>query len=885
MARPPLWRRYARLFGPDPKADVTDELQFHLDSKTDDLVAQGWAPEAARAEAGRQLGNMSALQATGERLGEQMEERRRRGDYTAGLLQDLRYALRTLRRDRGFTFVTVLILAIGIAANTAVFSVVNTLLLRPLPFTDAHQLAWLTSGRDITNDSRKTAGLSAVTYTVAVFQEFQRHNHSFQSVTAYNPFFGNSEYTMTGRGEPLHVTGVMVGDNFFQTLKVQPALGRLFVEEECRKGGPPAVLLSDGFWRRRFGGDRAIVGQAIALNKQAATVIGVLPASFDFGSVFSPGFTIDVYVPAVMDEMRTWGNTLSVIGRLKPGVTVAQAQAEADVLFPQMKAAHPEWYGDYASTILGLKDHVSGRLRRALIVLWCAVGLILLIVCVNVSNLLLARAITRSKEFALRAALGAGTSRLFRQLLTESAVLAGAGAIVGLGLAFAVTAYVSRQGSIALPLLSSVTVDRTALLWTLLITSVTALLFGSVPGLRLSSGNMQETLKSSGPGMTAGRSHERLRTFMVMSQVGLACVLLISAGLLLRSFLNVLDVDLGFQPEQAAVIKIDYAAGDGARRGVVLQEILRDITSIPGIESAGIADMLPLGRNRSWGFRAKDKAYAKGDNIVALVRIVTPGYLGAMGMRLKQGRDFSWRDASNGERVVVINEAAARLHWPGQDPVGRMALTTGNRGWEPTKVIGVISDVREHSLEASADPEMYLPAWQGAPEGAELVVRTKLTPAALDSDRHENATRAKSGPACDGTSSASAYRGSGCFAAAILCTAGHLLCRAGSGAGCARNLWHCLVFRDPTKAGDRHPNGARREYVAGPKTRDRACDAVGDCRRDHRNSVVFRRRQVDCVASVCDETHRSGDIPECFRPAGRRRPGGRICPGPAGVAD
>ena len=298
-------------------------------------------------------------------------------------------------------------------------------------------------------------------------------------------------------------------------------------------------------------------------------------------------------------------------------------------------------------------------------------------------------------------------------------------------LAFAITAYVSRQGSIALPLLSSVTVDGAALLWTLLITSVTALLFGSVPGLRLSSGNMQETLKASGPGMTAGRSHERLRTFMVMSQVGLACVLLISAGLLLRSFLNVLDVDLGFQPEQAAVIKIDYEGGDGPRRGVVLQNILRNITSIPGIESAGIADMLPLGRNRSWGFRSKEKVYAKNDDATALVRIVTPGYLSAMGMRLKQGRDFSWRDAAQGNRVVIINEAAARLHWPGVDPVGRMALTVGNKGWQPTEVIGLISDVREHSLEASADPEMYLPAWQAGPEGAELVVRTKLTPASL----------------------------------------------------------------------------------------------------------------------------------------------------------
>jgi predicted permease len=298
-----------------------------------------------------------------------------------------------------------------------------------------------------------------------------------------------------------------------------------------------------------------------------------------------------------------------------------------------------------------------------------------------------------------------------------------------LGLAFAITIYLAHQGSIALPLLSSVKVDGAALGWTLLITAATALLFGFAPGLKISAGNIQDTLKDSGQGMSAGRKHERMRAVLVISEVALACVLLVGAGLLLRSFLRVLDVDLGFQPSRAAVIKVDYDDGNNpAHRGAILREMLRKIDSIPGVESAGVADMLPLGRNRSWGFKAKGKTYPTDEDLSALVRIVTPGYLSAMGMHLREGRDFTWQDAPKSPQVVILNEAAARRFWPGEDPVGRIALMNGD-----TRVVGVISDVREHSLELSANPEMYLPITQAGPEGAELVVRTKVQPEALAS--------------------------------------------------------------------------------------------------------------------------------------------------------
>ena len=640
--------------------DLDAELSSHLELAVEENIRQGMTATEARRLALIRFGGVSQAAE---------HHRETRGLPAADiLLKDLRYSLRTLWRDRGFTAVAVLILSLGIGANVAVFSVIDTILLRPLPFRDPGRLAWLAP-----NEGK--GGLSDVTYTVDAFEEYQRHNQSFQELTNFQTFYNSISYKLTGYGQPQPVFGVQVAGNFFHTLGVQPALGRLFSTDECRKNGRPVALLSQAFWSRQFAADPAILGRAINLNGQPVTVIGVLPQTFDFGSVFSPGLKVDFYVPAVMDFWRTWGNTLAVFGRLKPGVTIAQAQAESNRLFPQIRAAHPEWWQDYRSKLTGLKEYVSGKLRRSLVVLWCAVGLILLIVCVNLSNLMLARAASRSKEFAMRRALGAGRGRIVGQLLTESLVLSAAGAVLGVSIAFAVTAYLAHQGSIALPLLSSVRVDGTALAWTLLIAVSAAILFGLAPAFEISGANLQTALKDSGAGMSQGRKHERLRSALVISEVALACVLLIGAGLLLRSFLRVLDVDLGFEPSRAAAIKIDYDDhDDSARRGAILQEILSRVAVIPGIEAAGIADMLPLDRNRSWGFQAKGRVYQPGEPQGALVYIVTPGYLEAMGMRLREGRDFTWRDgAAKTEPVVIINEAAARRHWPDQDPVGRLA--------------------------------------------------------------------------------------------------------------------------------------------------------------------------------------------------------------------
>lgn len=692
--------------------DLSEELASHLDLAIEENVRRGVSPEEARRQALVRFGGVSQAQE---------QHRETRGlPWLDVLMQDLRFTFRTLRRDKGFTIIAVLILGLGIGANIAVFSVVNTILLRPLPFRNSQQLVRIL-------EKNPNSGESSMTYSADATQTFQQRNRSFELVSGYFAFTGRDNFKLTGQGQPVPATGILVAENFFQTLGVEPSMGRLFNSEEFLKHSRPVTLLSYAYWKHQFGGDRSIVGKAINLNNTPVTVVGILPQIFDFGSVFSPGAKVDLFTPYIMDDFRDDGNDLALIGRLKPGVTLGMAQSEADILFPQLyvRNTHPEYGKGYTGAVFGLKDYVSGKLRRSLIVLWCAVGLIMLIVCVNLSNLLLARAAARSKEFAMRSALGAARGRLVRQLLTESLVLSSAGALLGLAFAFTVTTYLAHQGSISLPLLNSVRVDGNALIWTVLITVAAAVLFGFAPALRMSGGNLQESLKDSGHGTSEGRSHDRMRSILVISELALACVLLVGAGLLLRSFLHVLDVDLGFQPLYAASISVDYDDGGSAdKRGAIWQEILRRTKAIPGIESAGISDNLPMSRNRSWGISAKGVDYRQGELPGTFVYIVSPGYLAAIGMHLKSGRDISWNDGPKNEKVAIINETVARRLWKGQDPVGRIAKI----GDDDVRVIGVVADVHETNAENAAGWQMYLPATQQGPEGAELVVRTKKLP-------------------------------------------------------------------------------------------------------------------------------------------------------------
>ena len=726
----PFWRRYARFFGPDPVADVKDELRFHLDAKTDDLIAQGWSPAAARREAERQFGDMGAVQHAGKKIGEKMERRKRSADHWNDGVRDVRYTFRKLRREPGFAAVSILILALAIGANVAVFSVVNTLLLRPLPFPDSHELVWIAP-------PPQGCGWSCATYSADAFEELRAQSRAYQDITGYEAFTTPDNLRLTGSGEPVPVTDIEVIGNFFQVLGLQPAMGRLFSEDEVRGGPHLVAILAGPYWRRQFNADPNIVGKAIELNGTPVTIVGVLPDRFDFGAVFSPGERVDLFTPLDLNRERNWGNIVTLLGRLKPGVTVAQALADNERVAPTMyfNTKYPQTLGRYKGQLIPvpLKDYVTGKLRRSLIALWCAVGAVLLIACVNLSNLLLSRAAARAKEFAVRGALGASRGRIVRQLLLESLMLSAAGAALGLGLAVLLNAWLSRQGSVALPLLSTLHIDGQALGWTVLVAVFTAVTFGLFPGLRIAGGNLHEVLKDSGPGAGLGRKHERVRSALVVSEVALACVLLVSAGLLLRSFLKVLDVDLGFQPDHAAAIKIDYddsAKSDEAsqlKRGEIFQNIIARVGALPGVEAAGIADFLPLGPNREWDTPApKGKAFKPGELPDPLVYVITPGFIRAMGIRL-HGRDFTWADGPHSERVVLINASAARVYWPGEDAVGKILMS----GPDELHVVGVVDDVHEESVEGATGSQIYYSATQSGPEGAHLVVRSTVPPTAL----------------------------------------------------------------------------------------------------------------------------------------------------------
>jgi len=487
------------------------------------------------------------------------------------------------------------------------------------------------------------------------------------------------------------------------------------------------------------------------MNGRQTTVIGVLPRSFDFGAVFSPGVKIDAITPLnLYGPPRQWGNIITMVGRLKPGVTLGQSQDDAAIAAPHMcwNNKYPQSCGSYAKkdgeggvVPVPLKDYVSGKLRRSLVVLWTAVGAILLIACVNLSNLLLARAASRSKEFAMRGALGASRFRIVRQLLTESLVLSLSGSVLGLGLAWILVSWLAHQGAIALPLLSTLRIDGAALAWTLLIAVSAAVLFGLVPGLRMSGGNLNESLKDSGLGSGQGRKHDRIRSILVVSEVALACLLLVGAGLLLRSFLRVLDVDLGFQPERAAAVKVEYDDSvpedkDGKlsaqKRTTIFQEVIARVSAIPGVEAAGISDYLPLGHNRAWGM-PWPKGFKKPEKSPGspLVYVVSPGYLRAMGTGIR-GRDFTWDDGPKSQNVVMIDKALAtylaRLaNWPNGDAMGQM-LDTGGDG---ARIVGIVDDVHEENTEAATGWQIYYPSTQASPTGAELVIRTSLPPATL----------------------------------------------------------------------------------------------------------------------------------------------------------
>ena len=692
--------------------DFDDELQAHLQLSTAEFEARGLDRDEARRRAVHALGGLDAAR---ER------HREARGlPRVESIAADVRYAARRLLRTPVFTLAVAAILAVGIGANTAIFSIVNPIVLRPLPFPEADRLVWIAPD---TQDE----GMSERTYPVRITEEIQRGSSTLEGLSTYFAFFGYTSYVLTGRGDAERLIAVPVGPGFFELLGVQPAKGRTFTREEMQPGNPRAILLTHASWQRDFAGDPAIVGQNVTLSERSVTVVGVLPESFDFASTFLPGTRVDVFLPVDYEDLRNSGNVFAVVGRLRRGVSLDAARAELRALMPRISAELPQ-FGRRTARLTPLEEHVNGRIQRSLLVLWGAVGLVLMIACANLSGLLLARTAGRSKEIAIRMAIGAGRGRIVRQLLTESVLLSLLGAGLGVPLAYALVAYVKSRPSLSVPLLHRVEVDGVALLFTALVAVSSSVAFGLLPALRVASTDPQRSMREQTRGSTHGRGHAWLRSAMVVVEVALACVLLVGAGLLLRTFLRVQAVDLGFAPSQALLLRLNTSPQlDLEARRVMMREVTRRVIELPGVESAAFSDALPLDRNRAWDIGALGRAYGPEGRPAAFVYITSPAYFRTMGIRLQDGRDFTDADTADNATVAIVSDSLARVLYPGQSAVGR-DITFGSN---EARIIGTVSDVRQTSLETGGAQQIYFPYAQRSTGSADLIVRSKLSTATI----------------------------------------------------------------------------------------------------------------------------------------------------------
>ncbi|MBC7926273.1 MAG: ABC transporter permease, partial [Bryobacteraceae bacterium] len=690
-----------------PKLDreLDEELEAHLQLCTEENEKRGMSPGEARRAAMISLGGVEPAK--------ELHRDSRGLPFLEVLLQDLRFSLRTLKRDASFTVFAILIIGLGTGASSTVFSLFNTVLLRPLPFHQSQELLWIANGGE--------SGLSGQTTQVGHLVDLKERNHSFADIGAYFAFYEAGDIKLSGTGEPERLTGVPVTENFFSVLGVKPLSGRLFTPEECRWQGPAAILLSHQFWVRRFASDFSVVGRTLILDDRPAVVAGVLPASFDFAASFAPGQRIDIFRPFPLAfQTNRQGNTLAIIARLKPGVSFGDAGTEIRV-FAERIAKERTDRNDFRPVVTTLQDHVSGSFRAPIVLLASAVGVLMLIVCANLSNLLLARTLARQKEIAIRAALGAGRSRLISQVLTESFVLSSGGALLGLILALAGTFLLSRTNAFSIPLIDHLQVDARVLGFSLATAILTGLLFGLTPAFHVSTLAPNRALKEGSRGSTGSKGRETLRSLMVVAEIAFACVLLIGAGLLTRSLLHVMQTDPGFRPETAVTMRIDPSANYATqvKRNAYFNEVLQRVASAPGVTAAGITDSLPLGSNRSWGAGAKGVVYPRGQYPNAFVRIVSDGYLDAMGIRIRTGRDLTPTDSLTAGRTILINETLARTLWPGDNPIGKVVDLDGGR-----EVVGVVHDVRHLALEKESGSEMYLPIRQTDDySSVDLVVR------------------------------------------------------------------------------------------------------------------------------------------------------------------
>jgi putative ABC transport system permease protein len=645
------------------------------------------------------------------------------------LLQDIRYGVRMLFKSRGFTAVAIFSLALGIGANTAVFSVINSALLKALPYHDPQSIVLVWS-------EDKAAGSVRGQVSATDVADWRARNHIFEDISTYSDF----RPIFAGNGEPERVPGAQVGDGFFTVMHGQPLLGRVFTAEEQEDGKDLVVVLGYGLWQRRFAGDPNIVGKTIKLSSRTYTVVGVMPADFQSLPASLIGVTAEFYRPVAEppDEKDRASRHLRAVARLKPGVTLEQAQAEMNVIARQIEQEHPTSNANSGVHLVSLKEDLIGRVRPALLMLFGAVAFVLLIACANVGNLLLARSAARHKEIAIRAALGAGRNRLVRQFLTESLLLSLAGGILGVLVAVWATTLIEAASTKVLPMLGHIELDTTVLAFTGVISVLTGILFGIIPAWRASRPDLNETLSDGGRHSGAASSRSPLRSALVVAEVALALVLLICAGLLIKSVMRLRDVDPGFKPDRIVSMNVwlpNAKYPKAADWNLFLTRMLERIETLPGVEAAGVTSVLPVSANfdrRTIEVEGQPKG--PGDNPDIDNYMVSPNYLRAMSIPLLQGRALTAQDTENAPLVVVISETTARKLWPGADPIGkRVRFYNSNpaeqRPWR--SVVGVVRDVKQYGLDTAGTMAMYETLAQFPTSAVTLVVRTATDPSGM----------------------------------------------------------------------------------------------------------------------------------------------------------
>ncbi len=730
---PYLRLRLQSLIRPDAVArGIEEELRLHMQMEARELINAGWSAREARLEAARRFGNRGRIEQRCRQL--YMIKRQGRADM---LIQDLRYAIRTLFKNRAFTAVAVITLALGIGANTAVFSVINTVLLRPLPYQEPDRLTviWTNFGADLPQN-----WISGPEYA-----EMQEFSTLFEDIAVALPF----TVSITGSGEPEQISAAAASGNFFRTLKVQPAVGRGFRSDDDRPGADAVTVISDGFWKRRFGGDPSVVGQTINLNGDPYVVIGILPPDFkilhpdaqfppniDVWAAMSPLFGGFFGRPMQYSEMPRGSHGMRGFGRLKPGVTLAQAQADMTAVAIAIKEKTGGYnFEGWGISVYSLRGDLVENVKTPLLVLLGAVGFVLLIAVVNVANLSLARASSREREIAVRTALGAGRRRLMRQLLTESVVLSVVGGFAGLMTAFGLVRAIAVFAPDDLPRRADIAIDGGVLLFTLGISLLAGILFGLAPALHSLKGHLVESLKEGGKGSTVGIRGRRVRAGLVVTEIALAVVLLVGAGLMIRSFARLMENDPGYRTDGLLTMRIALPGTKytGPAIADFFDRLIEQVASLPGVQSAGTISHLPLSNAYASGTTTVNESQTVPEDqrsFEAERRWVSPQYFQTMGVSLLRGRFFADADNADAPLVAMVDEEFVKRFWPDEEPLGkRLAISRnpdGSRTWR--EVVGVVAHSKHYNLRAVGREQAYYPYKQQPVATMFLAVRTAVDP-------------------------------------------------------------------------------------------------------------------------------------------------------------